>query len=169
MPRHKILSLLALLFAGLVPREQAVAQSIYLGPGTDPKQLQATTAQNRQRIKAEKIQIIARNVFLTEAEAPRFWALYDEYCVALDHVLDERVAMLQTYAETYHRMDDKQAAAMLERAFELENKRTQLKRTWYKKFSKVVSPKKAAQFFQVENQINAALDLQLASSLPLIQ
>jgi ribosomal protein S26 len=55
------------------------------------------------------------------------------------------------------------------KVFDLEEKRTQLKRAWFKKFAKVVPRKKAAQFFQIENQVNAALDLQLAASLPLIQ
>jgi hypothetical protein len=32
-----------------------------------------------------------------------------------------------------------------------------------------VPAKKAAQFFQIENQLNAALDLQLAAALPLIK
>ena len=66
-------------------------------------------------------------------------------------------------------MTDQQATALAEKVFDLEKKRTDLKRTWFKKFSKVVPAKKAAQFFQIENQLNAALDLQLAAALPLIQ
>ena len=61
-------------------------------------------------------------------------------------------------------MGDEEAASLAGKVFGWEEKRT-----WFKKFAKVVPTKKAAQFFQIENQINAALDLQLAASLPLIR
>ncbi len=147
----------------------ASAQSIHLGPGTDPRELRAVTDRVRQKIKAEKIQIITGNIFLKDDEAARFWPLFDEYLRALDQLLDERVALLQTYAAVYHKMDDKLAENLMGKVFDLEEKRTRLKRDWFKKFAKVVPRKKAAQFFQIENQVNAALDLQLAASLPLIQ
>ncbi len=37
----------------------------------------------------------------------------------------------------------------------------------FKKFSKALSPKTAAKFFQVENQIQMLIDLKIASELPL--
>jgi hypothetical protein len=66
-------------------------------------------------------------------------------------------------------MTDDQAVALAKKVFDWESKRTDLKKTWFKKFSKAVPARKAAQFFQIENQLNAALDLQLAAALPLIQ
>ena len=54
-------------------------------------------------------------------------------------------------------------------AIALEEKQTKLKRTYFKKSEKVVPGKKAAQFFQIETQINAALDVRLAAALPLIK
>jgi hypothetical protein len=153
-------------FTLIVP---APAQSIYLGPGTDPQVLREVTTLARQKVRAEKVQIISQNIFLKDDEAARFWPVFNDYNAALEKLLDERVAILQLYAETYHKMDDESATAMAERVFNLEEKRTQLKRAWFKKFAQVVPPKKAAQFFQLENQINAALDLQLLGSLPRIQ
>ena len=58
---------------------------------------------------------------------------------------------------------------LAQKVFDWEEKHTKLKRTWFKKFSKVVPAKKAAQLFQIENQLNAAPDLRLAASLPLIK
>ena len=63
-------------------------------------------------------------------------------------------------------MTDKQAEQLAKDAFDLEAQRLKLKRAWFKKFAKVVSAKKAAQFFQLENQLNAALDLRIAAALP---
>lgn len=72
-------------------------------------------------------------------------------------------------ADIYQIMTDQQATTLANKVFGWEEKRTKLKRTWFKKFSKAVPAKKAAQFFQIENQLNAALDLQLAAALPLIK
>jgi hypothetical protein len=84
-------------------------------------------------------------------------------------LLDERLELIQFYAENYHKMDDKLASSYNEKLFDLEDKRTKLKRTWFKNFSKAVTAKKAAQIFQIENQINRTLDEQLFGSLPRIQ
>jgi len=161
--------LLAVLAGGLLAAGAARAQTITLSPFTDPAQLKAFTDQARQVTKAQKTQIIGRNIFLKEDEAARFWPLFDEYLRALDLLLDERVVLLQYYSGNYYKLDDKQAAALVGKVFDLEEKRTRLKRTWFKKFAAAVSPKQAALFFQIENQINATLDLQLLGSLPLIQ
>ena len=42
-------------------------------------------------------------------------------------------------------------------------------RNYYKKFTKALSPKMAAKFFQVENQLWMLLDLKIASELPLVK
>jgi hypothetical protein len=66
-------------------------------------------------------------------------------------------------------MTDAEAAELATKAFALESKRTDLKRKYFKKFRNVVPARKAARFFQIEHQLNMALDLQLAASLPLIK
>ena len=53
--------------------------------------------------------------------------------------------------------------------FELEKRRTKLKKKYFKKFEKAVSAVVAAKFIQIENQINLLVDLQIASELPLIE
>ena len=47
--------------------------------------------------------------------------------------------------------------------------RVKLMRNYYKKFSKALSPKMAAKFLQVENQIWMLMDVQIASELPLVK
>jgi hypothetical protein len=52
--------------------------------------------------------------------------------------------------------------------FDLEENNTELKRSYFRKFSKVMPVTKVARFFQIEGQLTAAFDLQLKSSVPLI-
>ena len=58
---------------------------------------------------------------------------------------------------------------LADEALSLEENRTKLKREYFKKFSEVITPRKAVRFFQIENQLNAAIDLRIAATLPLIK
>jgi len=123
----------------------------------------------RSDIRTGKAMIIAENIKFTPDEAVDFWPLHREYELELNKLLDRRYDLILRYAKQYRTMTDKDATRLAEDIFDLESKRTDLKRKYFKKFSKVVPPLKAAQFFQIENQINMALDLQVAASLPLIK
>jgi hypothetical protein len=138
-------------------------------PAIDAGNLRAFIELVRSDLKTQKTLIIAQNIQFTDDEAVEFWPLHGEYTLELNQLLDERLQWLNEYAGIYQTMTDKQATALANKVFAWEEKRTSLKRTWFKKFSKVVPAKKAAQFFQIENQLNAALDLQLAAALPLIK
>jgi hypothetical protein len=164
---------LTALAAGLALTVAALAQDSGAPPATSPPidagNLRAFIELARSDIRTQKTLIIAQNIQFTDDEAAEFWPLHSEYNLAFNQLLDERLRLLNDYAGTYKTMTDQQATALANKVFAWEEKRTKLKRTWFKKFSKVVPAKKAAQFFQIENQLNAALDLQLAAALPLIK
>ena len=164
---------LAALFASLVLAGNARAQGSDAPRPTEPPvdagNLRAFIELARSDIRTEKTLIIAQNMKFTDDEAVEFWALHNDYSNELNKLLDERLELLKQFAATYEVMTDKQAADLAGKVFNWEEKRTKLKRTWFKKFSQVVPAKKAAQFFQIENQLNAALELRLAASLPLIK
>ena len=52
---------------------------------------------------------------------------------------------------------------------DLEARRTALKQKYYAKVKAALSPIKAAQALQIENQIQLLVDLQVAASLPLVK
>jgi len=123
----------------------------------------------RADIKTEKAYLIAQNIVFTPDESAEFWPLYNDYNVELGRLLDERLVLLKDYLDQHETMTNAQASALVDKVFALECKRLELKRTWFKKFTEVVPATKAAKFFQVENQINAALDLRLMDEIPLIK
>ena len=123
----------------------------------------------RKDVRAEKAIILAQNIDFTKDEAVDFWPLYSEYELDLSKWYDQRLAVIKDYLNKQDILTDDQARKLAEQVFSLEQKRTDLKRTYYKKFSKVVGAKKAARFFQIENQLNAMIDLRLAAALPLIK
>lgn len=125
----------------------------------------------RLDIKTQKATIIAENLPMTEAEAAEFWPVHHEYEAELSKVNDQKLNLIVHYADLYSSgtMTDKQATELAKGSFDLEAKKTGLKRKYFKRFSKVMPATKAARFFQIENQLNMVLDLRVAASLPLIK
>lgn len=138
-------------------------------PQLDLGNLRAFVELARSDIRTQKALIVARNMDFAEAEAVEFWPLHREYDSELNKLLDQRYALIVQFARQYGSMTDAQASELAFNAFDLEAKRTGLRRKYFKKFRKVVPARKAARFFQIENQINMAMDLQVAASLPLIR
>ena len=123
----------------------------------------------RKDVRTEKALILAQNIDFTKDEAVDFWPLYSEYELELSKWYDQRLALIKDYLDHEAVLSDEQARKLADNVFSLEEKRTDLKRKYYKKFSKIVGAKKAARFFQIENQLNAAIDLRIAAALPLIK
>jgi hypothetical protein len=123
----------------------------------------------RSDIRTQKSLIIAENIDFTTNEAVEFWPVHREYDLELNKLLDRRLELIARYASQYRTMTDKDATRLANDVFDLEAKRTALKRKYFKKFAKVVPARQAARFFQIENQLNLALDLQVAASLPLLK
>jgi hypothetical protein len=157
----------------LLPALAVKAQNDRPAPAADGKpdvaNLRAFVELARSDLRTEKALIVAENIDFTADEAIEFWPLHREYEMELGKLQDHRIELITRYAKQYRSMTDKEAAQLANDVFDLEEKRTALKRKYFKKFSKVVPALKAARFFQIENQINMALDLQIAASLPLIK
>jgi hypothetical protein len=115
------------------------------------------------------VAIITEVMQFTNEEANAFWPIYREYDLELAKIGDARIALIEDYAQHYETMTDEKARELVEGALKLEGKRTKLKKKYFKKFDKVLPSKTVGKFFQLENQINLLIDLQIASELPLIK
>jgi vacuolar-type H+-ATPase subunit D/Vma8 len=66
-------------------------------------------------------------------------------------------------------MTDEKADELAKRMLELDESRLELRKKYYGKLKKALSPVLAARFTQVEDQIEKLLDLQIDASLPIIE
>ncbi len=135
----------------------------------DPGNLRAFVELVRSDIKTEKAFILAQNMEFTEAEAVDFWPLYEQYEQEVDTLYDQRLALIRKYLATRDTLTDEQTGQLAAEFFSLGEKRTALKRKYFEEFAKVITARKAARVFLIENQLDAAIDLRLAASLPLIK
>lgn len=122
------------------------------------------------KIKADKKLLVANNMDLTDAEAARFWPLYDEYQRRLDQVNQKLASTILEYAEAYDKgsIPDATAAKLLDEALLVEEAEVALKKTYAAKFTEVLPTAKAARYLQIETKIRSMLRLDLARNIPLV-
>lgn len=123
----------------------------------------------RADMRAKHAELISKVMVLSEKEAQAFWPIYRDYERDLMKLNDERLALIKDYAAHYDNMSEEKANELAERSLDWQAGRVKLMRHYYKKFSKALTPKTAAKFFQVENQLWMIMDLQIASELPLVK
>jgi hypothetical protein len=123
----------------------------------------------RQDIQKQKVAIVSQLMQLSPEQAAAFWPVYNEYAKELSAVGNLRVQGIKEYAANYKSLSDQKATELAGIRFDYEGKLLALKKKYFEKFSKTVTPKLAARFFQIENQLLDVIDLQVASSLPIIQ
>jgi hypothetical protein len=122
----------------------------------------------RSDIRAQRVQIITEMMDLDDKDAGIFWPIYREFDLAFSKLGDEKLAIIQDYSKNYLTMTDEKADQLAQRMLALEESRFELRKSYYEKFKKALSPILAARFTQVEDQIEKILDLQIDSSLPVI-
>lgn len=123
----------------------------------------------REDIRAERKKIVAANMPLTEAEATKFWPLYDRYISETIKINDARYALIKEYAQSYSNITDTQADSYIKRWVALDGDNTQLRMKYIPEFEKVISHKKTALFFQIDRRLSMMIELQLASQVPLVK
>ena len=95
--------------------------------------------------------------------------MYREYANKQQVIGDQRVSIIKDYANSYDTMDDATADGLVKRQLKFWQTRLKLQSDYYPKFKKAVGAKQAAKFLQIDNRLNLLVDLQLASSIPVLQ
>ena len=122
----------------------------------------------RRDLRSEKKKILAMNVPLTEAEATKFWPVYDQYAGEMTKHYDAFYTVIKDYAANQKTLTDAQAIEMLKRWSDIQVKKAQTRQKYIPIVEKVIPGKKAALFFQVDRRLYELMDLQIASEIPLV-
>lgn len=122
----------------------------------------------RRNLRAEKKQLIALNLSLTETEATKFWPVYDEYAAAMAKVNDDFYSVIKDYAANQKTLTDAQASSMINRWAAIQVQQAQTRQKYIPIVEKVIPSRKAALFFQIDRRLYALMDLQVASQIPLV-
>jgi hypothetical protein len=120
-------------------------------------------------LRTQKVAVLTEAMRFTDEGSTAFWPIHREYELELSKIIDDRIELIKDYAQNYDNLTNEKAKEIAGKVFDLEKRRTKLKKKYFKKFEKALSAVIAAKFIQVENQINLLIDLQIASELPLIK
>jgi hypothetical protein len=112
---------------------------------------------------------IAANLPLTDAEAVKFWPVYDQYQAEITKIGDTRFALIKEYATNYNTLTDTQAHDLVTRMIGVDESLVQLRQKYIPIVEKVLPGKKTAMFFQMDRRVALMIDLQLASMIPIVQ
>ena len=121
----------------------------------------------RKDVRSQKKQIIAENMDLSDAEAEKFWPVYDRYATELSKIYDTKIALLNDYSENYSSMTGEQAENYIRRRAEVEQSIMELRLKYMPAFRKVLSGRETALFYQLDWRLGLAIDVQLVQ-VPLI-
>jgi len=115
----------------------------------------------RKDIRSQKKQLIAQNLKLTDAEATKFWPIYDQYTAELVKINDKKYAVIQQYADRYGTLTDEEATKLIRQWMDVDIAATQLRAKYLPIVSQAIGGGKGATFAQ--------LDRRVASQVPLVQ
>ncbi len=131
--------------------------------------LRAYTELLRADVAARRVAIITEIMQFNDSEAATFWPLFRDYDYELSKFRDVRVQLITDYIKNYDEITNEKADELMSAALALEAQRAELKKKHFDIMKKALSARTAARFFQVENQMQQVVDLQISANLPALQ
>lgn len=152
----------ALLFAvAMVAVPPAAAQ----GNAADATDMQAL----RAAVQADKRAYVASALALTDAEAKKFWPIYDAFQRDLDLANRKRNLAIEGLVARDKPLSDLYARNLLKDLLDADDAEIRARRTMQSRLMKAVPPKKAARYLQIESKIRAAQAYDIAVAFPLVK
>ena len=172
MVSSKLVSLLLSAALGFMPAVVSQAQD-QAAQATNNTTGQSSIDQDvnmlRMDLRSQKKQIIAANLKLTDAEAEKFWPVYDQYTAELVKINDAKYAVIKDYAQNYDTLTDEKATELTKQLIAVDGQVSQLRDRYVPIVNKVLPGKKTALFFQLDRRLVMLIDVQLATQIPMVQ
>ena len=118
-------------------------------------------------VNVQRKMTIEKNMDLSEVEKNPFWPLYGKYREAMDRVHSRMEGVINEYVAHYNDLTDDRARVLLREYVNAERAEVQVKEQYIGKFSSVLPPQKVIRLFQIENRLDATMDLEIARRIPL--
>jgi hypothetical protein len=123
----------------------------------------------RQAAHTDRKIILMGNVNFTADESAQFWPAWNEYRAAVAANGDRMLALIQDFAANYTQLSDQKANELLTDYFSVEMQNLVIKQNFSQEIGLFMPEVKVMRIIQIENKLDAAIDMQLASEIPLAQ
>ena len=126
-------------------------------------------ALTRQAAHTDRKIIIMGNMTFTADESEKFWPAWNEYRAAAAANGDRTLALIKNFAANYENMTDQKANEIMTDHFSIEMQNLVIQQKFSQELTKFMPATKVMRVIQIENKLDAAIDLQLAAEIPLAQ
>ena len=116
----------------------------------------------------QKKEIASTFIIVGDAKKEAFWKLYDAYETERKALGQQRIKLLEKYANTYDTLGDKSTDAIIKQTMTLQKSTDGLIAKYYDKLMKGVGVKPAAQFYQLESYLLSETRAFIMSNIPFI-
>ena len=123
----------------------------------------------RAAIKADKRAFVASTMKLTDAEAKRFWPIYDTYQRNVDANNRQRVVTLQELMFRDKALTNLAAKQYANELLALDESEIKARRTMRNRVMRALPAIKAGRYMQLEEKIRAVQEYDIASTVPLMR
>jgi len=124
-------------------------------------------ALTRQSANTDRKIILMGNMTFTSEESDLFWPAWNAYRAAAAANGDRTLALIKDFAANYENMTNEKASEIMTDHFSIEMQNVVIKQNFAKEINKFMPAHKVMRVIQIENKLDAAIDLQLASEIPL--
>jgi len=106
---------------------------------------------------------------LTEAEAKKFWPIYDAYARDLEAISKRQNRAVLDYVNQESSMTDANAKRLVDELLGADGDELKLRKSIYEKVRGAISVRKAARFLQIENKLRTLQRYDVSSQVPLVR
>jgi len=155
-----------LFFAAMIAVQSAWAED-KIADVTDMQALRAA-------VRADKKAFVASTLRLTPAEAKRFWPIYDNYQRIVDSANERRVVAVEALIALDKPISDLYARNLANELVATDEVEIKARRTLHNRLmrgvpTRILPPKKAARYLQLESKIRAVQAYDVAANIPLVK
>ena len=121
----------------------------------------------REAIHANKKLVVAANMNLNANEKEGFWAVYEDYQKEIGKLYERTADLIEEFAINFETLTDEKASDLMDSYLKIESDSLKLKKSYLRKFKKVLPAQKVLRYYQIENKIEAIIDYELVDKIPL--
>jgi len=113
--------------------------------------------------------LISKNLKMNKDERQKFWPVYTQYRKDIGKVQTDQFNLIKKFAKNYHSLSDDKANELLDAHLQSKRNILKIRKKYLNDFKNSVPAIKVAKFFQVENKLNAIVNVRLAEQIPLVK
>ena len=103
----------AFLFLLVFASSQVLAPAAYCENKAETASSNQDLALLKEDVQSQRKQIVAANLQLSDAEAVKFWPVYDKYAAELSKINETRLTLIKQYAAAYPNVPDAEAQSLV--------------------------------------------------------